>query len=478
MIPALMSLAWPVAAHGQETGANALLQRRPFLQIPGPNPILMCGAKGAWDESVIEACDAVEDFGSYYFFYHGVAKDKQRWPGGYRIGLAKAPHPLGPWTKHGDKPVLDLGPKGAWDDECVACAAILREAPGKYLMWYSARSSAESGKKRPPGHTPRWDIGLAIAPKLEGPWTKHEKNPVLPNFGYVGGIVKRAGKYLLYTAHPLNSTAPDYGPIALATAERPEGPWTPWERNPVLPPSDKGAWDDGGCSEAKVTFWDGAFHLFYGGAKEYLPRIQTRESIGYAWSLDGLRFVRYGGNPVAAREAQPNAAAFAEVHTLFEPPFVYAYHTLRYVDPKQVPLAGKRTSALEDLGVQVLVMQRPFRLAMPVLTRETLAAGAATELPDCPTVCLSGATAISLTVECAYASTALKGLRVHVRSSADGMHYDTADVLTFDNDFQAGGVGRKTVGLDITARFIKLWVENLDQSAPCRNLKLTATLGG
>ena len=124
-------LALPVAARGQEPGANTLLAQRPFLQIPGPNPILMCGGKGAWDESVIEACDVVEDFDTYYLFYHGVAKGKERWPGGYRVGLATAPHPLGPWTKYGDKPVLDLGAKGGGEDESVACAAILREAPGK-----------------------------------------------------------------------------------------------------------------------------------------------------------------------------------------------------------------------------------------------------------------------------------------------------------------------------------------------------------
>jgi hypothetical protein len=102
------------------------------LQIPGPNPILGCGTKDAWDESVIEACDAFKDFETYYLYYHGVPKDNQRWgPGGYRIGLATARHPLGPWTKLGDRPLLDPGPPGSWDDHHVACAMVLKEAPGK-----------------------------------------------------------------------------------------------------------------------------------------------------------------------------------------------------------------------------------------------------------------------------------------------------------------------------------------------------------
>ncbi|MBM4046958.1 MAG: hypothetical protein FJ279_17785, partial [Planctomycetes bacterium] len=391
-------------------GRNAFLKPRPFIQIPGPNPILTSGLKGAWDEQCIEACDAVKDFETYYLFYHGVPKDKARWGDvGYQVGLATAKHPLGPWQKFGDGPVLTVGPKGSWEDSSVACAAILREKPDRYLMFYSGRSK----------DTP-WGIGLATAPNVAGPWTKCDKNPLIPNFGYVGGIVKFKGKYHLYTTHPIGSTAPDYAPFCLALADAPEGPWTPWSGNPVIREGEKNVWDDGGYSEAKVTFWDGVFHAFYGGAKEYVPRRETRESIGYAYSFDGFNFIKYGGNPVAAREADPNMAAFAEVHTLFEPPFIYAYHTIRYVDPKAVPFSKGRTTVFEDLGVQVLVMQTPFSLPMPALVKDWLSAGVCTELSDSPAIALSNVSKASLTAECECASSAQAGLRVHVRSSPDG----------------------------------------------------------
>jgi hypothetical protein len=458
---------------------NAFLKPRPFLQIPGPNPILMCGTKGAWDENCIEACDAIKNFETYYLYYHGVPKDKEKWgPGGYKVGLATAPHPLGPWTKYGNEPVLPLGPKGSWDDECTACAAILREKPDKFLMFYSGRGGVDAQGKRPPGHTTKWHIGLATAPKPEGPWTKYEKNPVLSDFGYVGGIVKLAGKYYLYTTHPLNSTAPDYAPICLATADAPEGPWKIWEGNPVVPAGEKGAWDDGGFSEAKVTYWDGVFHVFYGGAKEYVPRGLTRESIGYAYSHDGFHFIKYGGNPVAAREADPNMAAFAELHTLFEPPFIYAYHTIRYIDGKLAPFAAQRTTTWEDLGVQVLVMQTPFRLPMCVLTRESLNAGEATELCDCPAASLNGVSQAGLTVECEFDAGAHEGIRVRVRSSADGLGYDTDDLFTINCDCRPGMVARKTVPVNTSVRFVKVIVENLDKTCACKKVKVTATLGG
>jgi hypothetical protein len=159
-------------------------------------------------------------------------------------------------------------------------------------MWYSGRSRADAERKPTDGMSV-WHVGLARASKPEGPWTKYEKNPILSDFGYVGGLVKR-DKYYLYTTYPLNSTAPDYAPIVMASADAPEGPWTRWKGNPVLPAGPRGAWDDGGYSEAKVLLWENVFHVFYGGAKQYLPRLETRESIGYAWSPDGLRFHKCG----------------------------------------------------------------------------------------------------------------------------------------------------------------------------------------
>ena len=276
------------------------------------------------------------------------------------------------------------GRKGSWEDKHVASAFVLKEKPGKFVLWYSGAGQSTS-----------WSIGIATASKPEGPWHKYERNPIIPNFGYVGGVVKLNGTYYLYTEHPIGSTAPDYGPISLATANSPEGPWTIWDHNPVLAAGPPGAWDDGGYSESKVTYWDGLFHIFYGGAKEYQPRILTRESIGYASSADGFHFTRYGGNPVAAREAEPNMASYSEVHTLFEPPFVYAFHTIRYVDPKMAPVPGG--TGIEDLGVQILAPDSAFSIAIPAVVGRTLAAGAATDLRQSPRISLSLASHVSLT---------------------------------------------------------------------------------
>ncbi|MBA7707961.1 hypothetical protein ES703_116846 [subsurface metagenome] len=233
---------------------------------------------------------------------------------------------------------------------------------------------------------------------------------------------------------------------------------------------DFGDWDDGGISEAEVLYHGGVFHMFYGGTQLYGPRL---ESIGYAYSLDGYNFMKYLRNPVAVRQANPNAAAFAEVHAIIEPPFIYLYHTLRYEGRN-----NKSFPWFEDLGVQVLVTQRPFSLDMPVLNLERLGPNKSTALADSPPICLGNATDVTLTAECAYTKKARRPIRVHIRASYDGVNYDTADLISFYNDFRPGETARRTSELDTKVRFIKVLVENLDESEGVSDVRVIATLGG
>jgi len=57
---------------------------------------------------------------------------------------------------------------------------ILKEGIDKYWMWYSGIGKSEEHSK--------WSIGLATASHPLGPWQKHENNPILKDFGYVGGV--------------------------------------------------------------------------------------------------------------------------------------------------------------------------------------------------------------------------------------------------------------------------------------------------
>jgi len=423
-----------------------------FIHIPGPNPILTPGQPGTWDDGVIESCDILKDHDTYWLYYHGTSSRT-----GYQIGVATAPHPLGPWEKRGTAPVLALGPEGSWDERGVACAAIIKEGLDRYYMWYSGLAEDQGA---------RWGIGLATADNPLGPWHKHRGNPILPDCGYVGGVVKVGGKYHMYCEHPIGSTGADYGPISLAVADAPEGSWLRHEGGPVLTQGEWGQWDDGGFSEAKVVRSGDVYHLFYGGAKLHPTRILSRESIGYAWSLDGLRFHKHPANPVAPREANPDAAAFAEVHAYHETPFWYLYHTLRY----------NSRDGDEDIGVEVLAEGRPFRLSMPVLSAQALAPGAATELGDCRTICLSATNGCSLTVQCTFPPQRV-ALRISVFGSHDGLAWDTEElsraVMT-----QSDGPRQMTLDVITGAPYARVVVANDDPAGTVGPLCVHATLAG
>ncbi len=110
------------------------------------------------------------------------------------VGLAVAESPHGPWEKVYDKPILRCSDAPTAfdslrvDDTCF----VVRE--GRYWMYYKGRQW-----NRPPRET---KMGLAIAERPEGPYVKHEGNPVLdsghevcvwPHRGGVAALISDVG---------------------------------------------------------------------------------------------------------------------------------------------------------------------------------------------------------------------------------------------------------------------------------------------
>ena len=434
-----------------------------FIQIPGPNPILTT-SPGQWDSFVVEAADIIKDHDKYYLYYHAVAGSS------YQLGVAIADHPLGPWKKYEGNPILEVGSEGSWDDLHAACAFIVKEKADKFYMWYSAKGS---GRDEELGRNV-WDIGLATASSPVGPWKKHEKNPIMKDFGYVGGVVRHPenNKYYLYAAHVIGSTGPDYSPMALAIAEKPEGPYVKYEGNPILKEGPTGTWDDGGFSEAEVYYQGGAFHMFYGGTKLHPERMSSQESIGYAYSFDGIHFTKHPKNPVAIREMHPNGGAFAEVHAYQEGPLIYLLHTLRYG-----PGQGYRPGH-EELAIQVLATQRPFKLRMPLLIQDSLEPGATSPLDACKPLCLDSITSTALTCELTYGARAVP-VKVHVKSSYDGLTYDTVAKYLFTfSAVDPGEKVRQTFDLTPNVKYLKVQVENPSDTDAVTDISVYATVGG
>ena len=478
-----------------------IFAERPLIHVLGPSPALSPSDEySAVDSLMMEAADVLKDYDTYYWYYHARSKDQERWPNSYRLCVATAPHPLGPWKKYEGNPILDTGKEGEWDHGLTACAAVMKEgaydiAPGSetYYMWYFAYGGASFAG--------RGAIGLATADNPLGPWKKYEGNPVMewPEGGvYPGSVSKVDGKYYMFAQHPVSVA--DQGAFCIATADKPEGPWEYYEGNPVMTPGDFGAWDDGGFSEACARYHEGIFHLVYGGTKN-----QKLESLGYAWSFDAINWHKYAANPVIPLSRVPDSSGFAEVHCYVEGPYIYVFHTLRYFTgegtarglssfrPLREEDLGKEAMGphrmhynrnllsgrwvTEDLAIQVLTIDPQFKIAFPVLMMDSLGAGASSRIEECLPMGLEAATTLAIATECAYNSEAGAGLQLHVRGSDDGVHFDTMDLYTFDISLDAGNTVRKTVELKPSVKFVKVIVENLDRSNSVKSVNVTATVG-
>jgi len=135
---------------------------------------------GFWDATTCHnpLIKKVDDI--YCLFYMGNANGKTNTK---RIGLATSTSLNGPWIRP-DKPLLEAGETGDWDDHCTTNPAFLKHPNGQYWLYYKSWNTQEYETAAGPIKGNR-KYGLAIAEKPEGPYIKHPANPVI-DFSYRG----------------------------------------------------------------------------------------------------------------------------------------------------------------------------------------------------------------------------------------------------------------------------------------------------
>ena len=129
---------------------------------------------GYWDATTCHNPFITTFNNKYYLYYMGNANGKTNTK---RIGLAVADTLEGPW-KRMDRPLLEPGPEGAWDDHCTTNPVVLRHPDGRYWLYYKSwntndyetQTGAVRGNRK---------YGLAFSDRPEGPFKKYEGNPVV-----------------------------------------------------------------------------------------------------------------------------------------------------------------------------------------------------------------------------------------------------------------------------------------------------------
>jgi len=245
---------------------------KPFAKHP-ENPVLTWGASGAWDDTDVEGPSCVfrgED-DRFWMYYHGKG-DK------FQIGLAYSDD-LVSWTKEANNPIVTVGSAGAWDEDAIGGAQVLKVGD-TYHMWYGGLSGSVGG------------IGHATSSDGKS-WTKDSANPVYraPSQPAIWPthVMMLEGRYWLYYYRE------DTGETELATSS--DG--VSWARyGAVLKPGSGASFDSQGASQFKFVNL-GAFYLgFYTGTD-----LTHHHHIGMCLSLDGVNWVKHP-QPVLSRNPQ------------------------------------------------------------------------------------------------------------------------------------------------------------------------------
>lgn len=111
----------------------------------------------------------------YCLFYMGNSNGKTNTK---RIGLAFADSLNGPWVRP-DRPLLEAGDPGAWDDHCTTNPAFVKHPNGQYWLYYKSWNTKDYETSTDPVIKGNRKYGLAISEKLEGPYEKYKRNPVI-----------------------------------------------------------------------------------------------------------------------------------------------------------------------------------------------------------------------------------------------------------------------------------------------------------
>lgn len=132
------------------------------------------GPAGSWDEQSVFTPNILVAEGRYWLFYTAVPKPfVANGPNTTKtaIGMAVSDSPAGPWKKLAANPVLKVSENQEEFDSLRIDDACLIVRDGKYWLYYKGRQWNKS-----PAET---KMGVARADKPDGPYVKHQGNPII-----------------------------------------------------------------------------------------------------------------------------------------------------------------------------------------------------------------------------------------------------------------------------------------------------------
>jgi predicted GH43/DUF377 family glycosyl hydrolase len=277
LLALLCSLEWPAHLYssGEQQPTDSTMQHHSvWVRYPG-NPVFPA-VPGTWMESQTANPDLLL-FGETYFLYF---RGQQ---GGHdRIGVATIPRDRfdGVTWKIGEKPVIDVGPKGSWDETHVLDPASI-QVGNRVFLYYT-------------GVSPKADRAICLAISDDGiRFQKYEKNPVV--IGGAPEVVRKGERFFLYYWEK----KPSGTGYQIHCATSADGfDFKEVSPGPVLPVGPPGSWDSHTTETPRIFSEGGLYYMVYCGSdrhNDYPP------AAGLATSRDLIHWTKYAGNPIFSR---------------------------------------------------------------------------------------------------------------------------------------------------------------------------------
>ena len=387
-------------------------------------PILSPGVAGAWDDVDIHSHCLFRDInGKYWLYYNG------RKIATSGIGLATSTDGIN-FTKHPNNPLLTPTPD-TWEADGLWKMDVLRFSSSDYRMWYGAHG----GK-----------IGYATSTDGVN-WTKHSENPIFSGAADFKVVCdKDTGEFRCIYYN---------GKCNLATS--PDGiHWTAYPNNPVMV-GEPNSWEEGGISPKHLIKLGNLFVLAYEGCGNY-----SEWRFGLAYSYDLVNWFKDSRNPILSW----GIPGGEDDRFVSDPVFLYeAEGWGRCYYGTNSSVAGPE-GRRGYIGLAYFAFETPIRLSYNILTLNSLAGGAISDLTDCMAVFLHHAKSIELTVEETYHASATAGGKLYLHSSVDGVDWDTEPIESARTlAFVAGATKRETFTPSDAAQraaFLRCRYENMD----------------